>query len=198
MRDDTLRLLLAPFVKFEEVEIERRAVYAFHARVADKWRNGRILLAGDAAHLMPPFAGQGMNSGMKDAVNLGWKLAAVIARSAHADILDSYEIERARSVRAMVNLSRRLGAVIMPTNRLVAGARDVAFACLNQSSRFRSFILRGGVLPPPHIGHSDLTGKGRDALIGQMMPQPEVTAAERVSGARLLARLPSVVGARHR
>jgi 3-(3-hydroxy-phenyl)propionate hydroxylase len=177
-RDDMLRSLLSPFVKFEQVEIERRAVYAFHARVADKWRNGRVLLAGDAAHLMPPFAGQGMNSGMKDAVNLGWKLAAVIARSTNADILDSYEVERARSVRAMVNLSRRLGAVIMPTNRIVAGARDVAFACLNQSPRFRSFVLRGGVLPPPHIGHSDLTGKGRDALIGQMMPQPEATAAD--------------------
>ena len=111
LSDETLRSLLAPFVDFSKVEIERRAVYAFHARVADNWREGRVLLAGDAAHLMPPFAGQGMNSGMKDAVNLGWKLAAVVAGSAGADILDTYEVERAQSVRAMVDLSRRLGAV---------------------------------------------------------------------------------------
>ena len=131
LRDETLQSLLAPFVDFSKIEIERRTVYAFHARVADKWREGRVLLAGDAAHLMPPFAGQGMNSGMKDAVNLCWKLAAVVSGGAGADILDSYEVERARSVRAMVDLSRRLGAVIMPTNRVVAGLRDAAFAGLN-------------------------------------------------------------------
>ena len=100
MRDDTLRSLLAPFVDFSKVEIERRAIYAFHARVADKWRERPRPARRRRAHLMPPFAGQGMNSGMKDAVNLGWKLAAVVAGSAGADILDSYEIERAPSVRA--------------------------------------------------------------------------------------------------
>ena len=178
MRDDTIRTLLAPFAKASAVTIERRAVYAFHARVADTWRNGRIFLAGDAAHLMPPFAGQGMNGGMKDAANLGWKLAAVIAGSAGADILDSYETERAQNVRAMVSLSRRLGAVIMPTNRAVAGLRDAAFACLNLSSGFRAFVRRGGVLPPPNISRSALTGRARDALVGQMLPQPEVSAAD--------------------
>jgi 3-(3-hydroxy-phenyl)propionate hydroxylase len=178
MRDETFRSLLAPYVDLSKVEIERRTVYAFHARVADRWRKGRVLLAGDAAHLMPPFAGQGMNGGMKDAVNLGWKLAAVVKGAASADILDSYEVERAGSVRAMVNLSRRLGAVIMPTNRFAAGARDAVFACFNQSLRFRSFILRGGVLPPPHIDRSDLTGQDRDALIGQMVPQPDVTGID--------------------
>ena len=109
---------LEPFVDFSAVEIERRVVYTFHARVADSWRKGRVLLAGDAAHLMPPFAGQGMNGGMKDVANLAWKLAAVIAGKAGDDILDTYEIERAQSVRTMVNLSRRSGAVIMPTNRV--------------------------------------------------------------------------------
>ena len=181
MRDETLQVLLAPHVDLSKVEIERRAVYAFHARVADKWRSGRVLLAGDAAHLMPPFAGQGMNSGMRDAVNLGWKLAAVVNGSADADILDTYEVERAGSVRAMVNLSRRLGAVIMPTNRFAAGARDTIFACFNQSLRFRSFIARGGVLPPPRIDRSELTGKDRDAVIGQMMPQPDVADFERTA-----------------
>ena len=174
--DDSIKRLLAPFADFADVEIERRVVYTFHARVADAWRKGRVLLAGDAAHLMPPFAGQGMNGGMKDAANLAWKLAAVIAGKADAGILDSYEIERAQSVRSMVNVSRRLGAVIMPTNRVVAGLRDTVFALLNLSSGFRAFVRRGGVLPPPGISRSALTGVGRDAVIGQMLPQPDVSS----------------------
>ena len=174
--DDRVRQLVAPYVDISRVQIERRVVYTFHARVADAWRKGRVLLAGDAAHLMPPFAGQGMNGGMKDCANLAWKLAAVIAGKADADLLDTYEGERARSVRGMVNLSRRLGAVIMPTNRVVAGLRDTMFALLNVSNGFRAFVRRGGVLPPPQISKSVLTGVGRDAVIGQMLPQPDVAA----------------------
>jgi 3-(3-hydroxy-phenyl)propionate hydroxylase len=181
LREDTIRSLLAPYVNGAEVEIERKTVYAFHARVADHWRNGRVFLAGDAAHLMPPFAGQGMNGGMKDAVNLSWKLAAVVTGQARAEILDSYETERAENVRAMVNLSRRLGAVIMPTNPVLAGLRDAAFAFLNLSSRFQSFIRRGGVLPPPQIARSALMARGKDPLIGQMMPQPDVAAGDKVA-----------------
>ena len=167
---------MAPFADVAEIEIERRVVYTFHARVADAWRKGRVLLAGDAAHLMPPFAGQGMNGGMKDAANLAWKLATVIAGNADAGILNSYEIERAQSVRSMVKVSRRLGAVIMPTNRVVAGLRDIVFALLNLSSGFRAFVRRGGVLPPPGISRSAVTGVGRDAVIGQMLPQPDVSS----------------------
>jgi 3-(3-hydroxy-phenyl)propionate hydroxylase len=174
LREETVRSLLAPYHDVDKVEIERKTVYAFHARVVDRWRGGRVFLAGDAAHMMPPFAGQGMNGGMKDAANLSWKLAAVLGGQASAEILDTYEVERARNVRAMVNLSRRLGAVIMPTRPAVAGLRDAAFACLNLSAGFRAFIRRGGVLPPPHISRSALMASGRDGLVGQMAPQPEV------------------------
>jgi 3-(3-hydroxy-phenyl)propionate hydroxylase len=118
-----------------------------------------------------------MNGGMKDAVNLAWKLALVVAGKATEEILDTYEVERAQSVRAMVNVSRRLGAVIMPTNQSVAGIRDAAFALLNLSRGFRSFVQRGGVLPPPHISRSALTGQGRDSVVGQMLPQPDISAA---------------------
>ena len=178
--DDSIKRLLAPFADFADVKIERRVVYTFHARVADAWRRGRVLLAGDAAHLMPPFAGQGMNGGMKDAANLAWKLAAVIAGNADPGILDSYEMERAQNVRSMVNVSRRLGAVIMPTNRTVARLRDTVFALLNLSSNFRAFVRRGGVLPPPQISKSALTSAGRDSLIGQMLPQPDVSSGRDV------------------
>ena len=129
--DETIRALVAKAAGDRAFEIERKAVYAFHARVAERWRRGRVFLAGDAAHLMPPFAGQGMNGGMKDASNLAWKLAAVLRGHAPDAILDTYEVERAPVVRKMVEVSRRLGAVIMPTSPIVAAARDSLFACLN-------------------------------------------------------------------
>ena len=175
-RDETIRALVAEAAGALSFEIERKAVYTFHARVAEHWRRGRVFLAGDAAHLMPPFAGQGMNGGMKDASNLAWKLVAVLRGLAPEAILDTYEVERAPIVRKMVEVSRRLGAVIMPTNRLAAAARDSLFACLNLSSRFRAFIRRGGVVPLPAIHRSALTSGDRDALIGQMAPQPTVSA----------------------
>jgi 3-(3-hydroxy-phenyl)propionate hydroxylase len=122
--DDTVRALVKRKAGINAFEIERKAVYTFHARVADRWRVGRVFLAGDAAHLMPPFAGQGMNGGMKDAVNLSWKLAAVLTGQASEDILDTYQIERAPVVTRMVERSRLLGSVIMPTSKFVAAARD--------------------------------------------------------------------------
>ncbi len=176
--DDNVRALVRQKAGIDAFEVERKAIYTFHARVADRWRVGRVFLAGDAAHLMPPFAGQGMNGGMKDAVNLAWKLAAVLKGEASEDILDTYDVERAPIVRRMVEVSRRLGSVIMPTSRIAAAARDSLFACLNMSSRFRAFIGRGGVVPPPAIHRSALTATGKDALIGQMAPQPTVKSAQ--------------------
>jgi 3-(3-hydroxy-phenyl)propionate hydroxylase len=114
---------------------------------------------------------------MKDAVNLSWKLAAVLGGQASEQILDTYEVERAPIVRRMVELSRRLGSVIMPTSRIAAAARDTLFACLNLSGRFRAFIGRGGVMPPPAIHRSAMTASGKDALIGQMAPQPTVESS---------------------
>ncbi|MBV8104186.1 MAG: bifunctional 3-(3-hydroxy-phenyl)propionate/3-hydroxycinnamic acid hydroxylase [Hyphomicrobiales bacterium] len=176
--DVAVRALVRRKAGIGAFEIERKAVYTFHARVADRWRVGRVFLAGDAAHLMPPFAGQGMNGGMKDALNLSWKLAAVLTGQASEDILDTYQIERAPVVTRMVELSRRLGSVIMPTSPTVAAARDALFACLNLSGRFRAFIGRGGIIPPPAIHRSALTASGKDALIGQMAPQPAVRSSQ--------------------
>jgi 3-(3-hydroxy-phenyl)propionate hydroxylase len=176
--DRRMMALITDNTRYREVQIERKAVYTFHARVADHWRNGRGFLAGDAAHLMPPFAGQGMNGGLKDAVNLAWKLSSVLKGLAAETILDSYEQERAPVVRKIVDVSRRLGAVIMPTSRGAAALRDAIFACLNRSRAFREFIGRGGVVPPPAIGRSPLTGTRSDAVIGQMMPQPTVSTPD--------------------
>jgi flavoprotein hydroxylase len=117
--------LLAPWgVRPDNAKLERHAVYAFRARWADRWRSGRALLAGDAAHQMPPFAGQGLCAGLRDAANLAWKLDLVLRGAAHEDLLDSYMSERAPHVSAMIQLSVALGRVICVADPAEAAERD--------------------------------------------------------------------------
>jgi flavoprotein hydroxylase len=121
--------LLAPWdVHPGNARLERHAVYTFNARYARRWRSGRVLLAGDAAHLMPPFAGQGMCSGLRDAANLAWKLDLVLAGLASAALLDSYQEERLPSVKAAIEFSMELGKVICVPDPAEAAARDEAMA----------------------------------------------------------------------
>src|ERR1700759_688314 len=108
----------------DRVDIIRRRLYTHHSRIASSFRKGRIMIAGDAAHLMPVWQGQGYNSGIRDAANLGWKLAAVVNGHADDALLDTYDIERRKHARAMIDLSTMVGRVISPTNRRVAGLRD--------------------------------------------------------------------------
>src|SRR5213079_1466539 len=106
--------------------LERHIVYRFQARWVDTWRYGRLLLAGDAAHLMPPFAGQGMCSGLRDAANLEWKLDLILTGRADERILDSYGPERAEHVRHFIDASMALGSVICVTDPAAADQRDAA------------------------------------------------------------------------
>jgi len=108
--------------------IERHAVYTFQARVADRWQDGRAFLAGDAAHLMPPFAGQGMCSGIRDAANLAWKLDLVLTGRAGPVLLTTYEEERRPSAVAAIDFSIELGQVICVPDPAAAAARDEAMA----------------------------------------------------------------------
>ena len=94
LQDERIREIIAPYTDAAQVDIYRKRVYDFHAIMAERWREGRVFLAGDAAHMTPPFAGQGLNSGLRDVTNLSWKLAAVTRGQVHRDILDSYELER--------------------------------------------------------------------------------------------------------
>ncbi len=106
--------------------LERHAVYTFQARVAQRWQVGRSFLAGDAAHQMPPFAGQGMCAGIRDAANLAWKLDLVLGGQADPDLLATYDEERRPSARAAVDLSIELGQVICVPDPAEAAARDEA------------------------------------------------------------------------
>ena len=108
--------------------LERHAVYTFNARYAERWRAGRVFLAGDAAHLMPPFAGQGMCSGLRDAANLAWKLDLVLNGKAADPLLDTYQSERLPSARAAIDFSMELGGVICVPDPAEAAARDEAMA----------------------------------------------------------------------
>ena len=103
--DETVRRLIGRYVDVDEVVVDRQLVYTFNAVTADRWRDGRVLLAGDAAHMTPQFVGQGMNSGVRDADNLSWKLEAVLRHGADPRVLDSYETERKPHVQAMIDFS---------------------------------------------------------------------------------------------
>jgi 2-polyprenyl-6-methoxyphenol hydroxylase-like FAD-dependent oxidoreductase len=122
-----------------EADLERHTLYTFQARWADAWRRGRVLIAGDAAHLMPPFAGQGMCSGLRDAVNLAWKLDLVLRGDAHDELLDTYGSERKEHVHHFITASMDLGEVICITDPDAAHRRDRAMRA----------ELAAGVQPPP-------------------------------------------------
>lgn len=108
----------------DKVDYIRKRVYTHNARLAATFRVGRILLAGDAAHIMPVWQGQGYNSGIRDANNLGWKLAMVAKGLAAASLLDTYTVERRAHARAMIHLSEVAGDIFAPTTRFGARFRD--------------------------------------------------------------------------
>jgi 2-polyprenyl-6-methoxyphenol hydroxylase-like FAD-dependent oxidoreductase len=119
--------LLSRWVTPNDGEIVRSAVYTFRSGVAEHWRRGAILLAGDAAHLMPPFLGQGMCSGMRDAMALTWRLLALLQGKLSAAVLDSYEMERRQHVEGVIARAVALGKVVCITDPKKAAERDKQF-----------------------------------------------------------------------
>ncbi|MGW0162814.1 bifunctional 3-(3-hydroxy-phenyl)propionate/3-hydroxycinnamic acid hydroxylase [Mycobacterium sp. NPDC003323] len=142
--------MLAPFVPHpDRVDIIRHRVYTHHSRIAGSFRTGRMLLGGDAAHLMPVWQGQGYNSGIRDAANLGWKLAAVVNGRAEDALLDSYDAERRKHARAMIDLSTLVGRVISPTNRRVATVRDKVIRAASVVPTLKRYVLEMRFKPMP-------------------------------------------------
>ncbi len=156
-----------------QLPLVRKAIYGFHARVATRWRQGRVLLAGDAAHLTPPFAGQGMNSGIRDASNLAWKLAAVTRWAAPETLIDSYEPERRPHAAALIKMALRIGSFMQPKTIPGAFAVQAALriACLIPACR--DYILQLKFKPRPHypIGWFEPAAGLHQA---ELMPQPVV------------------------
>lgn len=128
--------LVEPWMSPEDADLIRAAPYTFRSANAATWRAGRVLLAGDAAHLMPPFMGQGMCSGVRDAANLAWKLDLVLRHGVDDVLLDSYEVERKPHVGAIIDQAVALGRISCMTDPVAAAERDDA-------------LLRGLVPPPP-------------------------------------------------
>ena len=156
----------------DDVRIERSAIYTFHSLVAAPWRRGRLMLAGDSAHQTPPFLGQGMCAGIRDASNLAWKLSMVVAGTAGESLLDTYEAERGPHVRAFIDLAVRLGAVIQTTDPKVAEDRDAEF----RASGPTMFDF-----PQPRLGPG--IWMGGSPACGAVFPQPRLPDGRRLDEA---------------
>lgn len=186
-RDDTV---LAPEViqnllRLHEANpnsiIKRKVVYRFHARLADHWSKGRVFLAGDAAHLTPPFAGQGMNSGIRDAHNLAWKLAWVLRGQVGPHILDTYERERREHTSAMIRLALQMGSVMAPRTFLSAWAVQNAFRVLGLFPVAQAYVSQMKYKPKPRFLDGFLVPPERrrsQTLVGSLFPQPFVETRE--------------------
>jgi 3-(3-hydroxy-phenyl)propionate hydroxylase len=171
---ELLDRVLAPLLSAAEFEVERKAIYTFHGLIARQWRRGRVLVAGDAAHQMPPFLGQGMCSGIRDAANLAWKLSGVVSGALDDQLLDTYQAERAPHVRSVAASAVAFGRFVSVSDP--------------EAVRRRNNELRHGLtsaltfrLPPLTAG--PLVGAGG----GMLFPQPP-------SGDGSVSRLDDVLG----
>lgn len=165
--------LLSRWVTPADGTLVRHAVYTFRSGLAGAWRRDRVLLVGDAAHLMPPFLGQGMGSGFRDAINVAWKLDLILAGRAEDDLLDTYEAERKPHVRAIIEQAVELGKVVCLSDPVTAAVRDTALLAGDAPPPPPFPAMAGGVLY--HGG--DATEAG---LAGTLGPQGRVAAGNTV------------------
>ena len=159
------------------IHIVRQVVYTFHARLAERWREGRVLLAGDAAHLTPPFAGQGMNSGIRDALNLAWKLAAVQRRQLPPGLLDSYEAERRPHAWALIEMALAIGHFMQPKSQLGAFLMQSALRIASLFPPARDYLLQMKFKPKPRFERGLVVPDSlppKLSLSGRLFPQPMV------------------------
>jgi 3-(3-hydroxy-phenyl)propionate hydroxylase len=163
--------LLSRWITPEDGTLWRQASYRFHALVAEQWRRGRVFLAGDAAHMQPPFLGQGMCQGVRDAANLSWKLAAVLRGDVLGEraeaLLDSYGTERKAHVRELTSRIKHVGSVICERDPVKARERDAAL--LAQCGGVVKDTPRQDILPALETG---LLAPQTHAARGSLFPQP--------------------------
>jgi 3-(3-hydroxy-phenyl)propionate hydroxylase len=172
---DSVWRLLQPYVADPgKLEIVRARTYTHHSRVAERFVVGRVALIGDAAHLSPPWIGQGLNAGLRDAGNLAWKLAGIVHGRLDPSVLASYEQERHAHSKAMIDLADTFGAMLMPTSRIKAWVRDSFFTAVRLWPGIRDYILQMRFKPMPTYRRGVVVAtEGADA-IGRMIIQPDV------------------------
>ncbi len=171
MPHDAIWKLLAPWLAPTQARIWRAATYRFHAVVLEQWRKGPVLLAGDSAHQMPPFLAQGMCQGLRDALNLAWKLDTVLEGRAPDSLLDSYGAERGPQVEAVTATVKRLGQIICERDPVKAAQRDRDLRA--QQGNQVKVQLRQSLLPGIRHGLID----SGEAPEGMPFPQPLVHLA---------------------
>ena len=180
-REENVWPLLAPWLTAEDGEMWRASSYRFHALVASRWRNRRMFIAGDSAHQQPPFIGQGMCQGIRDAVNLSWKLIDRMNGAAADHVLDTYEVERAAHVRELTGRIKAIGQYISERDPVRARARDARL--LEEGGGKAATVTRQEIVPPLSQGFLHV---GSGGVAGTLFPQPWIEAD---GGARLLDKL---------
>jgi 3-(3-hydroxy-phenyl)propionate hydroxylase len=175
----SVRRLLAGSRDLPDSDIVRVAVYRFHSRAAQRWRSGRVFLAGDAAHLMPPFAGQGMNSGIRDAFNLSWKLALACRGIAADALLDTYEAERRPHVRAMLRMSEMIGGVVMSRGAAANALRSILLGSASKIPGLREYVTEMRFKPEARFATGFVIRGRFDApIVGKLAPNPLLIAQD--------------------
>jgi 3-(3-hydroxy-phenyl)propionate hydroxylase len=173
---DTIRRLLAPWGDAAVMQIERQAVYRFHARCCESFQKGRVFLVGDAAHITPPFIGQGLVAGLRDVANLSWKLAWVTRGHAGVRLLATYDTERRPHAKKMIQLATRMGKLVMPPSALQALLTHGALRLLRAVPGLRTRLEQTDIKPANRFRRGLLAkGRARGPLIrGGLLPQASV------------------------
>jgi 3-(3-hydroxy-phenyl)propionate hydroxylase len=179
---ETLLPLIRPWVGHVSpaaLVLVRVTEYTFRAQLADRWRRGRVFLLGDAAHLTPPFVGQGMGTGVRDAMNVAWKLAGVLAGTLDADVLDTYEIERKPHARSLIHLALGVGLVMTAGGLLGRLIRRVVLPHLHRLPGLSRKVLDSRT---PGLHRSALVVRSRApwGLPGTLCPNPAVAERSRL------------------
>ena len=174
---DTVRSYLSRYIDVDKFVVLRRLVYTFNALMAERWRDRRVLLAGDAAHMTPQFIGQGMNAGVRDAFNLSWKLDMVLREQAGDALLDTYESERRPHAAAMTREGIRMKDFVSMVNPLGTTLRNALTRLVVRLPKIGTFVRQGDFIPKPTYRRGTYLGLARRrwrSAEGRMMPQPNV------------------------
>jgi 3-(3-hydroxy-phenyl)propionate hydroxylase len=179
---ETLRELIAPWINDipdDELDLVRVTEYTFRALLADRWRDRNVFLLGDAAHLTPPFIGQGMGAGLRDAMNLAWKLAGVINGDLSPSVLDTYDQERKPHARTMISLALGMGWAMTAGGRFGSAIRRTVAPRIHLIPGMRDKLVKGTT---PALRRSALVikGRGRRQLAGTLCPNPVLENGERL------------------